>query len=141
MIPKKRILLVGEKEDRLAIYRFLLEMNHFAVTSADTASHAAELLHTQPFDLILCELPLAGCQELIECCREIDSYMTSIVLVNKCKLPDGFNANALIFAREYSAAYLLDRVKLFTIRKRGPRPARIPPSGAPAAADADRRLA
>jgi DNA-binding response OmpR family regulator len=132
---------VSTSEDRASILKFMLEIKGFAVTASLSALEALDLLTNEQYHLLLCELPLTGIENLIDSARAIDEAMPSLALAGKLsQLPIGIHASAFIKATDYCPAYLLERVKVLTARKRGPLPRRIAP-----ASDADsieaRRLA
>jgi DNA-binding response OmpR family regulator len=121
MRPKKQILLVGEREDRTSVLKFMLTTNGFAVTVAGSAALGVEMFRDRIYDLLLCEWPLAGIAGLLDEARAIDSSVPSMVLA-----PTLRGAGADFFAdsilrRPFCSAELLERIKVITIRKRGPK--------------------
>ena len=138
MRPKKKILLVGSNENRLSILSYLLETYSYRVTCAATAGEAATLLRAGSYELLLCQLPLDGVDDLLDIAHALDTHLPSMVLRGATKWQGVADA---IESRLVSSALILDRVRVLTIRKRGPRPLRKPPVSAPAIVDAARRFA
>ena len=142
MRPRKKILLVSASEDRASILKFMLETSRFAVTACLSAAEALDLLSQEQYNLLLCHLPFTGIENLIDSARTIDEAMPSLVLAGKLsQLPIGIHASAFIKPADYCAAYLLERVKVLTARKRGPQPRRILPACMMDAPNEVRRLA
>lgn len=143
MRPKKRILLVGASEDRLSILKFMLVTRGFAVASAVGAAAAVEQLRAESYDLLLCDhWPLPGIEHLLNQAYEIDSATRSLVLAPALATsPAGLNTDAILLRGGCSSAELLERVKVLTARKRGPRPTRKQPVAVPVMSTEDRRLA
>ena len=50
MRPKKKILLVGDDEDRVGVLRYVLETHAYRVFTAASAAEAGELLLQAPFE-------------------------------------------------------------------------------------------
>jgi CheY-like chemotaxis protein len=145
MRPKKKILLVGASEDRLSILRFMLDTNGFAVTAVVGAAAAIEQLRAQTYELLFCEhWPLPGIEHLLNQAYEIDPAMRSLVLApGLTSSPAGLNTDAVLLRGGCSSFELLERVKILTARKRGPRSIRKQPIAVPVPlmSTADRRLA
>ena len=128
MRPKKKILLVGVNEDRLGVLKFTLEVNRFTATCAPTAGEALDLLQQRSYDLLLCDWPLIGIERLLDQARGIDETLHSLVMAPGQSQPpdDVFFADEILRRGGCRSAELLERVKLLTARKRGPRPERKP---------------
>jgi hypothetical protein len=145
MRPRKKILLVGASEDRLSILKFMLNTRGFAVTAVVGAAPAVEQLRAQTYELLLCEhWPLPGIEHLLNQAWEIDSAMHSLVLApGLTASPAGLNTDAVLLRGGCSSSALLERVKVLTARKRGPRAIRKQPAAVPVPemCAADRRLA
>jgi CheY-like chemotaxis protein len=129
MRPKKKILLLSLSESRLSLLAFMLRTNGYSVTSESVIDEARELLATQPFDALLCDLPLPGVEELIASMHLINFWAKTLVIGTSTSDARLF-ADAL-FTFEPSAAELLERIKILCARKRGPQrkklPERVPP--------------
>ena len=131
MRPKKKILIVGASEDRNGILRFLLDTYGYAVTVATTAAQALELL---PADILLIDAPYEGIAYLLSEVRMLDLELAPrsiVLLARSAALPDGAYADAVIQAKDYCPAYLIERIKVLAARKRGPHPHAKPPVSVP----------
>jgi two-component system response regulator CpxR len=142
MRPKKKILLVGASEDRLSILKFMLSTNRFAVSSAATTAEALAQIGERSFELLLCMLPLAGVEELLIQAHALDSSIHSLVIgevsaeIAAVLLADVIYQNRPRGQRP-SHTELLERVKVLTARKRGPRSVRKPIQSATVILSAD----
>jgi CheY-like chemotaxis protein len=145
MRPKKKILLVGASEDRLSILQFMLVTNGFAVASVIGAAAAVEQLHAESYDLLFCDhWTLAGVDHLLDQAYEIDPAMRSLVFAPYVATsPAGLNTDAVLLRGNCNSFELLDRVKMLTARKRGPRSIRKQPIAVPVSITpaVDRRFA
>jgi DNA-binding response OmpR family regulator len=129
MRPKKRILLACDREDRLSQLRYLLTVHGYAVTGAETITAAWGELNAGWFDLVLVDWPLDNCHYLLNHAHERE--VASLVLAAKEKEHPGCMADAVLLGR-FSAVELLERVKIVTARKRGPKPMKKPVASVPA---------
>ena len=143
MRPKKKILLVGANEDHTGVLKFLLETHHYAATTVVSAAEAEQHLRAGFYDLLLIEYPLESIEHLLDQAYDLDSTMHSLVIAPKLReRPELRNASAVMVGN-YCSAELLERSKVLTARKRGPKkfgPA-IDRMVALAAQNADRRTA
>jgi DNA-binding response OmpR family regulator len=131
MRPKIKILLAGASEDSISILKFMLITNGYAVSTATSADEALALLDARTFELLLCDLPLDGVDNLLSQARAINSETHSMILgATTAEVAAGMCAD-IIFRRIPHAAELLERVKILTIRKKGPRPVCKPPLAEP----------
>ena len=135
MRPAKTILLAGEDEDRLSMLKFTLWTHGYAVTSAADIGEAIKRLRRQPFELLFCLLPLAGVEQLLGTARAMEHAMPTIVYAPALKeSPLGLFTDMLLIGNRPHAE-LLDRVKVLSARKRGPRPLKKPVAGVPSSAE------
>lgn len=144
MRPKKQIILLAAHCDRASELSFLLTVHGFAVTVADSAAHATELLPERAFDLLLCEWPMPGIESLLSHTKACGNPQRSLLLAFKTPniqlAPLGLETDYIITAGEYSSARLIDRVKTLSAHKPGPKPAKKPVVSVAVFA-ADRRIA
>jgi two-component system response regulator CpxR len=127
MRPKKRILLIDTNEERQSLRRFLLETNGYYVLSAASAEETRALIATEPLDLIVCAWPLLqiDAAALLNELHCLDPYQRVLVLCDgQMAQPLALRAHAVVLPK-ISAAELLERVKIMSGRKRGPR--KMPP--------------
>jgi CheY-like chemotaxis protein len=122
MRPKKKILLVSASEERASVLRFMLMTSCFAVTSVTDRTAALAELEAQPFDLLLCDLPLSGISYLVEDAHEAYPFMPSIVLGASAQDIASKLCASAIYQRLPSSAELLEQIKILVARKRGPKP-------------------
>jgi DNA-binding response OmpR family regulator len=132
MRPKKKILLVGATEDRLSVLKYLLWINGYAVIGAAASKDALERLILLDYDLLLCELPLAGVEDLLIQGRNLNPSMHALAIGEiSAEIAASLCADIIYqnrpFKNQPSPAEILDRVKVMTARKRGPLSRRKPP--------------
>lgn len=116
MRPKKKILLVSESDIRLSEYRFLLMMHGYKVFASEALSTALNAVVVDQPDAILVLLPFAKADELI---RRTRGTITVAIANDPEELPT-FVCDAVLGAK-VPAAELLERLKIWTARKRGPK--------------------
>jgi hypothetical protein len=127
MRPKKRILLVGASEDRVGVLRFLLFTKGFAACGVLTAAEALGALRAARFNLLLVDLPLAGAEFLLDRAHAEDNSLPTLCLVSQGGAhPESCSSYGLIPWQSFSPENLIERVKILTARKRGPKPLRKP---------------
>jgi DNA-binding NtrC family response regulator len=109
MRPPKHILLVGENDAAMAPLRFALRNSEpcYMVTTANSADEVCNLLAEGSFDMMLVQLPVTPLEPFLERVNKIDSTFPVLVM-NVINKP--------------SMAEILDRIKVMTARKRGPKP-------------------
>jgi DNA-binding response OmpR family regulator len=122
MRPKKTILLAGLDPQRVSELAYMLTIQGYAVTAAQSTTEAATYAAERLYDVLLLDLPLDGFERLIHHARLADrDYTQCIALKHEShELPDtiGFSA---VMGHMCPAAELLDRLKVTCARKRGPR--------------------
>jgi two-component system, OmpR family, response regulator CpxR len=130
MRPKKQILLVDTDPDRLSCAVFMLETNGYKVFSAENYESALGLfLDEINIDLVLLgyddEQSFApGLAHRLKCTR---SYVPILVLGQR----EVFGASAIqsdtfLERAKTTTAELLERIKIMSARKRGPRKGYVP---------------
>jgi DNA-binding response OmpR family regulator len=143
MRPKKKILIVSASEERASILRFTLYVRGFDAAAVLSAEAATVAIREALYDLLLCDLPLVGVEQLLAKVHASDSGMRTVVLASRrSALPQGLYADA-VMAAGYLPEDLVDRIKIMTARKRGPKPAAKPVDSVPVPVvyEAIRRLA
>ncbi len=125
MRPKKVILCVEENEQELSVLRFLLITNGYRVLSASNGQEAIALFSSAPqIDLVMANtrMPQMTGNQLVERLKRIASYVP-MILVDDAQPVNGeiHAADARIARRNCSAQELLERIKIMSTRKRGPR--------------------
>ena len=124
MRPKKRILLIDSNEYHLSVRRFLLDTHRFAVTGAQTSKEALQLADECMPEAIVAVWPFTGGDlgRLLNYLHEIFPGVPSILICeNLSAPPEGVVADAVMLRGACSPAEILDRVKVLSARKRGPK--------------------
>jgi two-component system, OmpR family, response regulator CpxR len=125
MRPKKVILYVEDNEQELSVLRFLLEINGYKVLSASNGQEAIALFTKAPqIDLVLANtrMPQMTGHQLVERLKRIASYVPMLLLDDS--QPGSVEihaADAMMTRKNCSAQELLERIKVMSARKRGPR--------------------
>jgi DNA-binding response OmpR family regulator len=135
MRPKKRILIASSFETRLSVLRFMLTTNGRAVSTATYAAEALAQLRAYGCDLLLIDLPFFGYQSLIDQVNVPGWHQPVIGLLKRTDMPEAIGFDAML-PRDYSPAELLDRIRVMTACKRGPKPQKKPVLSVPAIAAA-----
>jgi DNA-binding response OmpR family regulator len=114
MRPKKVILCVDDNEQELSVLKFMLATNGYRVVSAVTGQEAIGIFAATTVDLVLADFAMPqmdGCQ-----------LVPMILLGDPQKMGSEMHAaDALLAKKSCSAQELLERIKLISARKRGPR--------------------
>jgi CheY-like chemotaxis protein len=124
MRPKKVILCVDDNEQELSVLKFMLATNGYRVVSAVTGQEAIGIFAATTVDLVLADFAMPqmdGCQ-LVSRLKQIASHVPMILLGDPQKMGSEMHAaDALLAKKSCSAQELLERIKLISARKRGPR--------------------
>ena len=123
MRPKTRILLIDTNEDRQSVRRFQFDLWRFAVESASSAAEARDLAAQGSHGLIVAAYPVVGIDLgcLLDELHRIAPYTPSMVLADKGnEALMALHADAVL-TRPTSPAEILERAKVMSARKRGPR--------------------
>ncbi|MGA2850854.1 MAG: response regulator [Terracidiphilus sp.] len=124
MRPKKVILCVDDNEQELSVLKFMLATNGYRVISALTGQEAIGIFAEIPVDLVLADFAMPqmnGCQ-LVDRLKEISAHVPMVLLGDPQKMGNEMHAaDALLAKKNCSAQELLERIKVMSARKRGPR--------------------
>jgi DNA-binding response OmpR family regulator len=124
MRPKKIILCIDDNEQELSVLKFMLATNGYRVISACNGQEAIGIFAETPVDLVLADFGLPqmnGCQ-LVERLKQIASHVPMILLGDPQKMAgEMHSADALLAKKNCSPQELLERIKVMSARKRGPR--------------------
>ncbi|HUD75664.1 MAG TPA: response regulator [Terracidiphilus sp.] len=124
MRPKKVILCVDDSEQDLSVLKFMLATNGYRVISACSGQDAISVFAETPVDLVLADFAMPqmnGCQ-LVERLKQIASHVPMILLGDPQKMAgEMHSADALLAKKNCSPQELLERIKVMSARKRGPR--------------------
>jgi DNA-binding response OmpR family regulator len=125
MRPKKVILCVDSDESDLSLLRLVLWTNGYIAVPASTDAEARHIFNRgdRPIELVL----VAHRDDLdgIALVAELKAVRSSVPMILLCP-PDTAArelcvADAILDRRSCSAAALLERIKVMSARKRGPR--------------------
>jgi CheY-like chemotaxis protein len=124
MRPKKIILCVDDNEQELSVLKFMLATNGYRVVSATCGQDAISIFAETPVDLVLADhaMPqMNGCQ-LVERLKQIGPHVPMILLGEPQRMGgEMHSADALLAKKNCSPQELLERIKIMSARKRGPR--------------------
>ena len=124
MRPKKIILCVNDDEQELSVLKFTLATNGYRVISANNGQEAIEIFADSAVDLVLSDyaMPQMNGDQLVNRLKKIAAHVPMILLGDPQKMGDQMHgADALLAKKTCSPQELLERVKLMSARKRGPR--------------------
>ena len=124
MRPKKVILCVDDNEQELSVLKFMLATNGYRVVSALTGQEAIGIFAATQVDLVLSDfaMPQMDGSQLVGRLKQIASHIPMILLGDPQKMGnDMHGADALLAKKNCSAQELLERIKVMSARKRGPR--------------------
>jgi hypothetical protein len=120
--PAKKILLVGDDEEKASVLRYLLVTQCFRVTLAGGAIAAEYLLLEMQFDLLLLLHPLAGAAELLKRAKRIAPHTPTLAVSDReAFLPADWVVDSSLCRGRCSSAAILERVKVMVARRPGPR--------------------
>lgn len=124
MRPKKVILCVDDNEQELSVLKFMLTTNGYKVISASTGQDAISAFSANQIDLVLTDFnmqPMKG-DQLVNRLKAIAGHVPMILMGDPQMIGSEIHvADALLAKKNCSTQDLLERVKLMSARKRGPR--------------------
>ena len=124
MRPKKVILCVDDNEQDLSVLKFMLVTNGYRVLAATTGQDAIALFAENQIDLVLTDhaMPQMSGDQLVLKLKRIASHVPMVILGDPQKMNGQIHgADALLAKKTCSPQELLERVKIMSARKRGPR--------------------
>ena len=124
MRPKKIILCVDDNELELSVLKFMLSTNGYRVLSATTGQEAVSIFSETQVDLVLADfaMPQMNGSQLVDRLKQIASHVPMILLGDPQKMGGEMHAaDALLAKKNCTAQELLERIKVMSARKRGPR--------------------
>jgi two-component system, OmpR family, response regulator CpxR len=124
MRPKKVILCVDDNEQELSVLKFMLATNGYKVISAINGQEAIGVFAGTQVDLVLADfaMPQMDGSQLVSRLKQIAAHVPMILLGDPQKMGSEMHAaDALLAKRNCSAQELLERIKVMSARKRGPR--------------------
>jgi two-component system, OmpR family, response regulator CpxR len=132
MRPKKVILCVDDNEQDLSVLTFMLSTNGYKVMPAISADEAIAIFVGIQIDLVLADfsMPQMNGAQLVKRLKQIAAHVPMILLGDP-QAVSGENhlADAMLAKKNCSPLELLERIKIMSARKRGPRKGthRLPP--------------
>jgi CheY-like chemotaxis protein len=124
MRPKKIILCVDDNEQDLSVLSFMLATNGYRVVSATNGQEAIGIFADLPVDLVLADfaMPQMNGLQLVDRLKQIGPHVPMILLGDPQRMAGEMHAaDALLAKKNCSPQELLERIKVMSARKRGPR--------------------
>ena len=125
MRPKKVLLCVDDNEQELSVTKFMLETNGYRVLAALNGQEAIAIFSTAPqIDLVLADttMPQMSGGQLVERLKRMRSHVPMMLLGdNQAANGEMHMADALVARKSCTTQELLERIKVMSARKRGPR--------------------
>ena len=124
MRPKKVILCVDDNEQELSVLKFMLATNGYRVLSASNGQEAIGIFAENAVDLVLTDftMPQMNGSQLVDRLKQISSHVPMILLGDAQRMGGDIHvADALLAKKNCSAQELLEKIKVMSARKRGPR--------------------
>ncbi len=124
MRPKKIILCVDDNEQDLSVLKFMLATNGYRVVSANNAQEAIGIFADLQVDLVLSDyaMPQMNGDQLVTRLKQIASHVPMILMGDPQKMGGQMHgADALVTKKNCTPQELLERIKVMSARKRGPR--------------------
>lgn len=123
MRPKKVILCVGVNEHELSVLKFTLSTNGYRVVTTCSAQEAIGIFAQNQVDLVLAELvmPKMNGIQLVDRLKQIASHIPMILWGDPQKMGGEMHTADTLLSKRISSQELLERIKVMSVRKRGPR--------------------
>jgi len=124
MRPKRVILCVDDNEQELSVLKFMLATNGYRVLSALTGQEAIGIFAEVQVDLVLTDyaMPQMNGNQLVDRLKQIAPHIPMILLGDPQRMGGEMHAaDALLAKKTCSSHELLERIKVMSARKRGPR--------------------
>ena len=125
MRPKKVILCVDDNEQELSVLKFTLETNGYRVLAASGGQEAIAVFSTAPqIDLVLADtnMPQMSGIQLAERLKRLYPFVPMLLLGDAPAVGGEIHVADAVMARKNCSSFeLLERVKVMSARKRGPR--------------------
>lgn len=127
--PKKVILCVDDDKNALSVLTFMLETRRYRVLAVTTAAEAIAAFSNTWVDLVLCDfaMPHMNGIQIITRLKEIAGFVPMVLLGEPHLFREvTHSADALLSKAHCRPEELLERIKVMSARKRGPRPKSVP---------------
>jgi len=129
MRPKKNILCVDDNEQTLSVRKFLLETRGYRVYTAVSGHEAIAIFSTTHIDLVLTDLglPQMDGNALIERLKEMGPEIPMILTSDTVRAGErAHNADAFLAKGCCNPVEIVERIRVMSARKRGPKKASTP---------------
>jgi two-component system, OmpR family, response regulator CpxR len=125
MRPKKVILCVDDNEQELSVLKFMLTTNGYRVLAVSNGQEAITQFSSDlQIDLVLADanMPQMNGGQLVERLKRIRGFVPMILLGDaQATHSDMHVADAVLARKNCTTQELLERIKVMSARKRGPR--------------------
>lgn len=125
MRPKKVLLCVDDNEQELSVTKFMLETNGYRVLTATAGQEAIAIFNSAPqIDLVIADatMPHMSGRQLVERLKRLKSYVPMMLLADGPAATNELHvADAMVARKSCSTQEMLERIKVMSARKRGPR--------------------
>src|SRR5271167_4774660 len=125
MRPKKVILCVDDNEQELSVLKFMLATNGYRVLAASNGQEAIAVFAAAPqIDLVISDttMPQMSGGQLVERLKRMRSHVPMVLLGDAQAVNGEMHvADAVLARKNCSTQELLERIKVMSARKRGPR--------------------
>jgi two-component system response regulator CpxR len=125
MRPKKVILCVDDNEQDLSVLRFMLSTNGYRVLAASNSQEAIAAFSMAPqIDLVLADanMPHMSGGQLVDRLKRMGAHVPMMLLSDAPAATGEIHAaDAMLTRKNCSTQELLERIKVMSARKRGPR--------------------
>lgn len=124
MRPKKIILCVDDNDQDLSVLSFMLSTNGYRVLAATNGEDAIALFGDNAVDLVLADysMPKMDGNQLVKRLKLLAAHVPMVLLGDPQKMEGQTHAaDALVGKQTCSPQELLERIKVMSARKRGPR--------------------
>ena len=125
MRPKKVIFCVDDNEQELSVLKFMLATNGYRVLAAANGQEAIAVFSAAPqIDLVLADttMPQMSGGQLVERLKRLRSHVPMVLLGDAQAVNAEMHvADAVLARKNCSTQELLERIKVMSARKRGPR--------------------
>ncbi|MBV8632636.1 MAG: response regulator [Silvibacterium sp.] len=124
MRPKKTILCVDNNEQTLSVRKFMLETRGYRVISALSGERAMEIFRNGGIDLVLSDLLLPDIDgnEMVRRMKDYSPEVPTILVSSTVKAWERANrADAFLPKGACTPAELLEKIRIMSARKRGPK--------------------
>jgi two-component system, OmpR family, response regulator CpxR len=124
MKPKRTILCVDENEQALSHRKIVLETRGYRVAAFSRGEEAWQRFLEGGIDLVIADMAIPGIDapQLVSKIKEASPSTPAILIASRVRTFDhDSRADVFLTKGMYSAADLLERVRLLLMRKRGPK--------------------